>query len=112
LLVALAVVQLRCGENPLAPPQRGANEVWITSGGFDPSSLTVSVNTTVTWTNKDNVKHDVTSGQPGNVESKFKPSPNLNSNETYQATFSQRGRVDYFCLIHGNGHGAGVIIVQ
>jgi plastocyanin len=105
-------VQLRCGENPLQPDIRGPNEVWIFSSGFDPSSMTVAAGTTVTWTNKDNITHDVTSGKPGNVENRFSPSPNLKPNDTHAVTFNQRGAFNYFCLTHGGGHGTGVIIVQ
>ena len=74
LFFALAFLQWRCSENPLQPFLRGPNEVWIQSTGFDPTTLTVSVGATVTWTNKDNLKHDVTSGLPGNVRSDFGPS--------------------------------------
>jgi plastocyanin len=112
LLAALAFVQLRCGENPVQPDVRGPNEVWILSTGFDPATLTVARGTTVMWTNKDNVKHDVTSGLPGNVENIFDPSPNLNANASYSVDFTQRGTFNYFCLIHGSNHGTGKIVVQ
>lgn len=111
-LVALAFLQWRCGANPLQPDLRGPNEVWIQSTGFDPGTLTVSVGTTVTWTNKDNVRHDVTSGQPGNVENLFDPSPNLSANATHVVSFSRRGTFRYFCSIHGGNHGTGSIVVQ
>ncbi|MCI0697919.1 cupredoxin domain-containing protein [candidate division KSB1 bacterium] len=112
LLGALALAQWRCGENPLQPNMRGPNEVWIFSSGFDPATLTVSAGTTVTWTNKDNVTHDVTSGRPGNVENAFDPSPNLKPNDTHPAAFSQRGTFNYFCLTHGSSHAGGRIVVQ
>jgi len=112
LLIALAFLQWRCGENPLQPDLRGPNEVWIQSTGFDPVTLTVSVGTTVTWTNKDNVRHDVTSGLPGNVENVFDPSPNLSASATYAVPFSRPGTFNYFCSIHGSNHGTGKIVVQ
>lgn len=112
LLIGLALLQWRCGENPLEAIIRGPNEVWISSSGFDPSTLTVASGTTVTWTNKDNVTHDVTSGQPGNVENVFDPSPNLKANGTHPVTFSQRGTFNYFCLAHGSNHPGGRIVVQ
>jgi plastocyanin len=112
LLGALALTQWRCGENPLQPNVRGPNDVWISSSGFDPATLTITVGTTVTWTNKDNVTHDVTSGRPGNVENLFGPSPNLKANDTYPETFNTRGTFNYFCLIHGTGHPGGKIVVQ
>ncbi len=112
LLAALALAQWHCGENPLQPAMRGPNDVWISSSGFDPATLTVTTGTTVTWTNKDNVKHDVTSGQPGNVQSDFDPSRNLSTNDTHQVLFNKRGTFNYFCLIHGSGHPGGRIVVQ
>lgn len=110
LLVTLA--QWRCGENPLQPNLRGPNEVWILSSGFDPATLNVAAGTTVTWSNKDNVTYDVTSGQPGNVANDFKPSPNLKADETYPVLFNKRGTFDYFCLTHRNRHPGGRIVVQ
>jgi plastocyanin len=112
LLVALAFAQWRCAENPLQPEVRGPNEVWILSTGFDPATLTVRIRTTVTWINKDNVRHDVTSGQPGNVENLFDPSPNLSPNERHPVLFDQSGTFNYFCSIHRSNHGTGRIVVQ
>lgn len=112
LLAVLAFLQWHCGENPLQPDLRGANEVWIQATGFDPVTLTVNVGTTVTWINKDNVRHDVTSGIPGTVENSFDASPNLAANATFPTTFTRRGTFKYFCSIHGNNHGTGSIVVQ
>lgn len=112
LLIGATFIFVQCAENPLQPDIRGPNEVWIQSTGFDPSTLTVVAGTTVTWTNKDNVRHDVTSGLPGNVENAFDPSPNLSANATHIVTFSRRGTFNYFCLIHQNNHGTGKIVVQ
>ncbi len=112
LLIVLAFAQWRCAENPLQPEVRGPNEVWILSTGFDPATLTVRIRTTVTWINKDNVRHDITSGLPGNVEHKFDPSANLRTDETHPVLFDQSGTFDYFCSIHGNNHGTGRIVVQ
>jgi len=112
LLIALAFGQWRCAENPLQPDVRGSNEVWIQSSGFDPATLTVTAGATVTWTNKDNVTHSVDSGTPMDPDPAFN-SPNLKPNDPpFQRTFSQRGTVRYYCLIHQNNHGTGTIIVQ
>jgi hypothetical protein len=112
LLTTFALAHWQCGENPLQPNLRGPNEVWIFSSGFDPATLTVTAGTTVTWTNKDNVTHDVTSGQPGNVENAFDPSPNLKPNDTHPVRFDERGTFNYFCLTHGSRHSGGKIVVQ
>src|SRR5687767_4351470 len=43
---------------PSGPP---ANEVWMQNTAFNPSSITVSAGTTITWRNKDNIAHTATS---------------------------------------------------
>ena len=51
--------------NPVSPGgSPGANEVWMQGVAFNPSSKTIAVGTTITWTNKDNTTHTVTSGVP------------------------------------------------
>ena len=43
----------------------GASQACVSAGTcFDPSKLSVSPGTTVTWTNNDQVSHTVTSGNP------------------------------------------------
>jgi plastocyanin len=111
--MALALVQLRCGENPLQPDVPGPNEIWIRATGFDPATLTVAVGTTVTWIHKDNTagaRHGVTSGLPGYVENLFGPSDNLTKpNDSYSTVLNQKRTYDYFCDVHRN---TGKIIVQ
>lgn len=110
LLALSALLLIRCGaENPLAPA-RGDNEVWIQASGFDPTSLTIPIGTSVTWTNKDATGHDVTSGTPGNVANDFSGSPPLNQNETHSAAFPKSGRFPYFCSRHPGK--VGTIVVQ
>ncbi|MDR9365067.1 MAG: hypothetical protein RI575_07000 [Balneolaceae bacterium] len=42
-----------------------ANEVWMDGNAFNVSNLEVEAGTTVTWTNKSNANHTVTSGERG-----------------------------------------------
>jgi plastocyanin len=72
----------------------GANEVFIESFAFNPSTITVSVNTTITWTNKDAVAHTVTSDSPS-----F-DSNNINTNQTYTHQFTVAGTYPYHCSLH------------
>ncbi len=110
LLLIAALALVRCGaENPFQPT-RGDDEVWIQASGFDPTSLTVTLGTTVTWTNKDATGHDVTSGTPGNVANDFNGSPPLNQNEAHSVTFPKSGRFPYFCSRHRSK--VGTIVVQ
>src|SRR5204863_10093275 len=48
-------------DNTTSSATPGTNEVWIQNSAFNPSTITVAVNTTITWTNKDNTNHTVTS---------------------------------------------------
>lgn len=72
----------------------GANEVWIQNMTFDPSSITVTAGTTVTWTNKDAVGHTVTS------DSGLFDSGTIGTNGTYSYTFATEGTFNYHCKVH------------
>ena len=91
----------------LALPAAAAdkNEVTIDNFGFLPQTLTVSVGTTVTWINRDDVPHTVIS-----VDKKTIVSPALDTDEKFSFTFSAAGTNDYYCSVHP--HMKGRIIVQ
>jgi plastocyanin len=72
----------------------GANEVWIQNMAFNPSTLTVTAGTTVTWTNKDAIGHTVTS------DSGTFDSGTIGTNGTYIYTFTTSGTFTYHCKIH------------
>jgi plastocyanin len=82
----------------------GANEVSIQGSSFSPSTLTVAVNTTVTWTNKDSFAHTVTSN------SVMFDSGNMDYNATYSFQFTTIGSYKYHCSYHSGM--TGTIIVQ
>ena len=90
--------------------ERGENEVWMQSIAFVPESITVSVGTTITWTNKDNVAHTVTSGTPDNPTGTF-DSGNMTAGETFSFTFDTAGTFVYFCQLHPT-QMTGTVIVQ
>lgn len=75
-------------------PTQGANEVWIQNTSFNPSSISVTINTTVKWTNKDAVAHTVTS------DSSIFASGNMNSGDTYSHQFTVAGTYPYHCAYH------------
>jgi plastocyanin len=81
----------------------GSNEVWIQNMAFNPSSITVSVNTTVKWTNKDNTAHTVTS-TTGAFDS-----GSVGSGGTYSHQFTTTGTYSYKCTIHSNMNGTVVV---
>jgi plastocyanin len=66
---------------------------------FSPKALTVAKGTTVTWTNDDNVNHDVTkAGGPGPNFSSGQG--NLAQGATYKQTLSAPGTIQYKCTVH------------
>ena len=74
----------------------GANEVWIQGVAFDPSTITVTTGTTITWTNKDAIGHSVTSDN-GVFDSGI-----LNPTETFSYTFNDTGTFAYHCKVHSS----------
>jgi plastocyanin len=72
----------------------GTNEVWIQGMAFNPSTITVAANTTITWTNKDAVAHTVTS-----TTAAF-GSGSIATNGVYSFTFTTAGTYPYYCTIH------------
>lgn len=82
----------------------GTNEVAIQSSAFMPLILTVPVNTTVTWTNKDAMAHTVTS------DNDLFDSGSISSGGTYMHQFTATGTYTYHCKIHPAM--TGTIVVQ
>ena len=89
---------------PTATPTPAQANVEISGFAFVPSTLTVSVGTTVTWTNKDSAPHTVTSN-----DNLFE-SGNLAKDATFSYTFEQKGTFNYHCKIHPSM--TGKIIVE
>lgn len=70
--------------------------VEITRMAFSPGGMTVKPGTTVTWTNRDQVPHTVTSRDKGGVLS----SQGLDTGDSYSYTFADPGDYAYFCAVH------------
>ena len=71
-------------------------EVKIDNFSFGPATLTVSAGTTVTWTNRDDIPHTVTSSdEPRLFKSKV-----LDTDDKFSFTFTKAGTYPYFCSIH------------
>ena len=79
-------------------------QVKIDNFTFIPATITVPVNSTVTWVNKDDVPHVVASD-----DGLFK-SKGLDTDDTYSYTFTKAGTYPYFCAIHPKM--VGKIVVQ
>ena len=79
---------------------KGASNPSITEP-YSPSPLTVSVGTTVTWTNNDNTGHTVTEGNPsGNTPPNGFDSGILAPGKTFTHNFDTAGTIQYYCTLH------------
>jgi plastocyanin len=96
--------------SPNPNPGKGGNSVSIYGMAFNPSSLTVAVNTAVTWTNGDAVAHTVTSDTPLFDSGPISASGGYGGGGSYTYTFTVAGTYNYHCSIHPMM--TGKIIVQ
>jgi plastocyanin len=76
------------------PPSNSGTSVSIVNMSFSPANLTVSVGSTVKWTNNDGMAHTVTSDN-GSFDS-----GNMAGGATYSKMFSTVGTFPYHCTIH------------
>lgn len=93
-LVALLDACAPKEETASAP--RGANEVWIVGRSFIPEEITMhleTLDTTVTWTNRDREAHTVTS-----VTGLFNRT--LSPGDSFSYTFTEHARHRYHCSNH------------
>jgi len=78
-------------------------EVKIDNFSFTPASITVPVGTEVTWTNRDDIPHNVVS-EDHSIKSKT-----LDTDEKFTFTFTKPGTYSYFCSIHPKMKGTVVV---
>ena len=83
--------------------QADATHVVIDNFSFTPATASVPVGTTVTWTNHDDIPHNVVS-----PDRKFK-SPVLDTDEAFSHTFDVAGTYKYYCSIHPRMTGQVVV---
>ena len=79
-------------------------EVRVDNFTFAPDTVTVPVNSTVTWVNKDDIPHVVASND-GVFKSKA-----LDTDQKFSYTFTKAGTYTYYCSIHPKM--VGKVIVQ
>ena len=77
--------------------------VKIDNFAFSPAQITVSVGTTVRWTNGDDIPHTVVSND------KVFKSKVLDTDEQFTYTFTKPGTYPYFCSIHPKMTGTVVV---
>jgi len=78
----------------------GASTQKIDQLYYDPQDITVSIGTTVKWTNNDEMIHTVTSGTLELGPSGIFDSSILNAGSSFEHTFSSAETVDYYCIVH------------
>jgi plastocyanin len=78
-------------------------QVVVDNFSFAPATATVPVGMTVTWTNHDDIPHNVVS-----PEQKFK-SRVLDTDEMFSHTFDVAGTYKYYCSIHPRMNGQIVV---
>ena len=82
-----------------APSDATGSAVSIANFSFKPAVITVSVGTTVTWTNNDSAGHTVTADDGSFT------SDTLGSGATFSRTFATAGTFAYHCSIHPSMKG-------
>ncbi len=81
-------------ENDDRPSASAATDVVVDNFSFAPATTSVAVDATVTWTNHDDVPHNVVSR-----DKKF-ASPVLDTDQRFSHTFDAAGTYKYYCSIH------------
>jgi plastocyanin len=101
-LVASVAITAACS-SPAAPataaPATAARAgIDISGFAFKTATLDVTKGTTVTWSNKDNTTHHVTSGTSPTSDGTFDGA--VAAGGTFSFTFNDAGTFKYFCSIH------------
>ena len=111
LVLSFGLSKVGCTFLVAKPAASGENnssdkyQVKIDNFSFGPSTLTVPVGATVTWTNQDDVPHTVVSTDGKDIKS-----PVLDTDQKFTHTFARAGTYDYYCSIHPKM--TGKVIVQ
>jgi 3',5'-cyclic-AMP phosphodiesterase len=85
------------------PPTARAHDVAVDNFSFTPETTSVAVGSTITWTNRDDVPHNIVS-----TERQFK-SPVLDTDEQFSHRFDTPGTYKYFCSLHPKMTGTVVV---
>lgn len=104
-LIIFSIAWNSCKKEEKGNP--GPNEVWLEYKAFNPTQLQVDSGATVTFTNKDNADHSVTSNNGLFNSGKIK------SGNSFTYTFNATGNYYYYCSYHSsNSSEQGAIVVK
>jgi 3',5'-cyclic-AMP phosphodiesterase len=99
--LGLTTVAYKAGETPLAvmdsnlePSGSLTAAIKIDNFAFNPASITVPIGAKATWTNHDDIPHNIISTK------RLFASPVLDTGETFSHVFEAPGEYPYYCSIH------------
>ena len=109
-LTALAL-SVACGSSPSTPTPQPTNTAatiqvgarTLGSSAYSPSPLTITVGSTITWTNADTLTHTVTSDTGAFDSSSIAPGAK------FSFTFQNKGTFPYHCSPHPSMVGSVVV---
>ncbi len=107
----IIIMQVSCTQAPAttmpsAPATQPTASVKIDNFTFEPRELEITVGTTVTWQNADDVPHTATSkDDPQTFDSGA-----LDTDDKFSFTFNKPGKYAYYCKVHP--HMTGVVTVK
>ena len=96
----IAITDVPLQEDAMAT---GAKDIVVDNFSFAPSTTAVAAGTAITWTNKDDVPHNIVS-----TELKFK-SPVLDTDQQFTHSFDAPGTYKYYCSLHPKMTGQIVV---
>jgi plastocyanin len=94
LSLTAALVAIHAASHESSMASQSVQEVKIDNFSFAPASITVAAGTTVRWTNRDDIPHNIVSS-----EHSFK-SKVLDTDEQFSYTFDKPGTYAYSCGLH------------
>jgi plastocyanin len=103
LMIAMLLLAASPSVTANDQPSAASADVKIDNFSFGPQTLTVSVGTTVVWTNRDDIPHTVVSTD-GVFKSKVR-----DTDEKFSYTFTKAGTYPYFCSVHPKMTGKVVV---
>jgi plastocyanin len=107
----IIIMQVSCTQTPATtmasiPATQPTANVKIDNFTFEPKELEITVGTTVTWQNADDVPHTATSkDDPQTFDSGA-----LDTDDKFSFTFNKPGKYAYYCKVHP--HMTGVVTVK
>jgi 3',5'-cyclic-AMP phosphodiesterase len=90
-------------EDDTASASGGGFDIAVDNFSFSPAATTVGVGTAVTWTNRDDIPHNIVC-----TDRSFR-SPVLDTDQRFTHTFDNPGHYSYFCAIHPKMTGEIVV---